>query len=353
MFKIYTASDFVYEIEKNISRFKFSLELLINEEDLIAVSKTLLETLSDKEIDIEIIIASGSKDQSMRIFNLINRLTSCGAIVYWKTDAEMLKNQSFFLIYDKVNVINKIFYSTDDSVEDQVRYLNDIFKTIRSSSEEVEFPQGDIKVNFSADKTIINKNELVTISWDVKDASYVSIIPELDEVEHQGSAKIKIKEDTLLQLKAQNKDHVLKKNFFVKVLLSDTDLELDIDVFDPFLNEYISLSPIIENDIERYVAFSDQKIKISWDFSTKKSFKEAKLGDLELKGNHIFKLKKKKIFLFELNTNHEKILKRIEIVGIKDDKISKQAKKIELENKEKNEKDSLLSRVVNFFKELI
>ena len=108
MFKIYTASDFVYQIEKNISLFKFSLELLINEDDLISVSKTLLTAL-DKEIDVEIIIVSESDKQSIRIFNLISRLIDCGAVVYWNKDPKILLNESFFLIYDKVNVINKIY----------------------------------------------------------------------------------------------------------------------------------------------------------------------------------------------------------------------------------------------------
>ena len=105
MFKIYTASDFVYEIEKNISHFKFSLELLVNEQDLLSVSKTLLKAL-DRELDVEIIIVSDTDKQSARIFNLINRLIDCGANIYWNNDAEMLSNQSFFLILKPLLRVN-------------------------------------------------------------------------------------------------------------------------------------------------------------------------------------------------------------------------------------------------------
>ena len=61
---------------------------------------------------------------------------------------------------------------------------------------------------------------------------------------------------------------------------------------------------------------------------------------------YIIKVKEKEL---------EKIKEDIKynIIGIKDDKISKQTKKIELANKEQNRKDGWLSRIINFFKELI
>ena len=42
------------------------------------------------------------------------------------------------MIYDKVNVINKIFYRTNDDVEKQVLYFENILSNIVKSSEEIK-----------------------------------------------------------------------------------------------------------------------------------------------------------------------------------------------------------------------
>tara|TARA_B100001115_G_C15790376_1_gene389676 strand:- start:111 stop:1163 length:1053 start_codon:yes stop_codon:yes gene_type:complete len=348
MFKIYTASDFVYEIEKNISRFKFSLELLVNEEDLLFISKALLKAL-DRELDVEIIIVSDTDKQSARIYNLINRLMDCGANIYWNNDAEMLSNQSFFLIYDKVNVINKIFYSIEENEEAQVRYMNDIFRSISLESKKIDLPKGNISVDFFSDKVIINKNELVTLSWKVENASFVNIKPYLEEVEQKDTAKVKINKDTLIQLTAYNKNESINKSIFVKVLSPDSEIDINVDVFDPYLKEFISLSPVFENNIEKYSAFRNQKIRISWNILSNQLIKEKDLGTLNSKDQYIFKLNHKKIFLFEL-INDINAKKEIQIVGVENSEISKLSDEIDDDLITQTNKNNWLKKYINFFK---
>ena len=78
-------------------------------------SSNLLNALNN-DLDVEVVIVSNTDKKSIRIYNLINRLLDSGADIYWRIDDEILLNESFFIIYDKVNVINKIFYLMDDNI---------------------------------------------------------------------------------------------------------------------------------------------------------------------------------------------------------------------------------------------
>ena len=75
----------------------------------------------------------------------------------------------------------------------------------------------EIRLEAIDDKNIINRNELITLNWNVSGASLVSIDPILNEVENKGNEKLKISEDVLFQLKAKNKTSLIKKNIFVIV----------------------------------------------------------------------------------------------------------------------------------------
>jgi len=349
MYKIYTPSDFIYDIEKNISRFKFSIEVLINEDDLIGISKALLNALNN-DLDVEVVIVSNTDKKSIRIYNLINRLLDSGADIYWRIDDEILLNESFFIIYDKVNVINKIFYSTEDDVENQVKYLNNIFKNIREESKKLEINDSKIHVDFSVDKNIINRNELITLNWNVSGASLVSIDPILNEVENKGNEKLKISEDVLFQLKAKNKTSLIKKNIFVKVLQGNEQINIGVDVFDPYIKEFISISPTFEESSEKYIVFHNQTIKLHWSISNNPLLKEKSLGKLINKDEHIFTIKKNMSYHFELKEDNTTIKKTLNFVTVRDNDFLNELKKKEFNSSIVKPKKNFFNRFLNFLK---
>ena len=119
MYRIYTSVNFNNEIVKVLPTVQYSVELLIKEDDLKFVSKDLY-TILEKDIQADIIISSNTNKKAIRVFNLISRLTDLGARVFWLNDKKIFNLNSHFLIFDKINVINKIFYYSEDNIESQV-----------------------------------------------------------------------------------------------------------------------------------------------------------------------------------------------------------------------------------------
>ena len=68
MYKIFTASDFVYELKKNIFKCNHSIQLFITEFDLLALSNEIIELLP-KEKAIDIVISSLNQKKSLRMIN--------------------------------------------------------------------------------------------------------------------------------------------------------------------------------------------------------------------------------------------------------------------------------------------
>ena len=220
MFTLYTASNFQKELIKTLNKSNYSIELLINHDDILVISKVLFQIL-EKNIYADIIISSNSNNKSLRMYNLLNRLIYCGASIYWNTDSKIFSFNSHFIIYDKVNVINKIFYRTNDDVENQVLYFQNIFSNIIKSSEEIKFKNDSIKVNFYADRNIVYRNQLITLNWEIENADFFKISPNIDNVNNLNHLKLKLKNDTLFKLEAANKKENISKYLFIKVISNE------------------------------------------------------------------------------------------------------------------------------------
>ena len=313
MFKIYTSSSFINDLKKHILSSKFSVELVISEQDFKQISQFLINE-SIKGLLIEIIICSKDKDKSIRTFNILKTLVDNGVSVLWNDDDNILKNESYFLISDKTIVINKNYFINSDSEEDQVIYINSIFDSIVKSSKPVILNNENISINFFSNKTIVKKNEIFEINWKVDNANSVKINPILGEMDSYGKKKLKIINSTLFELTAKNSQNKLKKYLFIRVL-DYYDLNLNVYAFDQSLNEFLKLDPVEIESSEKYGCYFNQKIKILWDFKNEKSFKEENIGNLDLKGEYIFTLNKNKYFKFILESDSEIQTKKIEIIG--------------------------------------
>ena len=321
MFKTFTSSNFLNDIKKHISRSAFSIELLLSEEDFLFLFDDINSSVDDKKI-IEIIICSTSEDKSIRIFNSMKTLIDKGCIIYWNTDLDIQSSGSYFYISDKSIVINKVYYVSEDSEEDQVRYMNDIFNTISENSKLIELSKGNIEINLISNKTIVRRNEIVEINWEVKNADKIFMVPQIEGLLKKGSKKFRLLENTLFELSAENEDFEIKKNLFVRVL-KNSKLEVNVRAYDPTIEEYILLEPTYLKKTENYACFQNQNIKISWDFKNDTKFSEKKLGDLGLVNNLEFKIDSTKEFLFELKSGVDVQKKKVSIIAMYDPEISK------------------------------
>jgi hypothetical protein len=255
LYKIFTASDFVYELKKNIFKCNHSVQLFITEFDLLALSNEIIELLP-KEKTIDIVISSLNQKKSLRMVNLFNRIIQSGGSVYWNENHDLYQNGVHFMILDKTFVINKSDHYVGESTEEKIKYLNNLFDNFRLSSNEIKLITGDISIKLEAEKTFVEKNKYVKIKWEVENAHRVSFENSKEELEHSDEMEILIKDDTVVKLEAENRENKQSKQLIIKVLKSKA-VEITVEAMDQTLEEYLVLKGAgFQN--EEYFAFQGQ-----------------------------------------------------------------------------------------------
>jgi len=312
MYRIYTSVNFNNEIVKVLPTVQYSVELLIKEDDLKFVSKDLY-TILEKDIQADIIISSNTNKKAIRVFNLISRLTDLGARVFWLNDKKIFNLNSHFLIFDKINVINKIFYYSEDNIESQVLYFSNIFNNILSNSEKVQPKIKSIELKLNSNKTIIHRSDIITLGWSVKNADIFQITPSHNLIKNNGSIKVQLQKDTMFKLKAQNKKEQLTKLLFVRVL-NQKILNIDVKVYDPIVENYIFLKPIANAKSEKYFCYKNQKVVISWHYEKSVEVFEKRIGKLQKNEVYSFTINETKNFRFEYKLKNKNISNNITII---------------------------------------
>jgi hypothetical protein len=300
LFKFYTTHDIISEINLQILRSEYSLQLLVEHNDLFFLSKNLLQ-ISNNNIAIEIIIISNNDKKSLQFVNLCKRLIDAGASIFWHKDAVFFNEEEFFGVFDKTYVIAKISADkTTDNAEEFVRFKNSFFRNILLKSKKIELLSGNIKVDFNTDRTIIQKNEKVMLRWHIENAYHASIEPNIGDVSLSGSKTVRILKDQSYLLTATNKESVISKTVYIKVF-ETKEIEFDISVFDPILKVPIKIESSTLND-GHYGVYFGQSVKISWNINMIGKLNEDSLGSLPLSGFHEFEILKNTPFIFTLNT---------------------------------------------------
>lgn len=309
MFRYYSTYDIISEINAQISRFEYSIQILVDENDLFFLSKSLFNLL-DKNIEIEIIIVANNNNKSLKTINLFKRLIDGGVSIYWYNNPDFFNEELFFAIFDKTFLIFKTTAEKiTDNEEEYVRYKNDLFKTIKSESEKIELLSGAIDIDFSSDETIVQKNQTALLSWNVTNAYHVSIEPDLGDVPLSGSKEVTLKTDQSYLLTAINKGFTISKSLFIKVF-ETKEIEFEISVFDPIIKNYITIEPSSLHK-GHYGVYFGQLVKIYWNFNMIGKLHENTLGNLPLIGFHEFKILENTQFGFTLNTLENTQLKTL------------------------------------------
>ena len=324
MNKIFTASDFLYDLKKNIFKGKHSLQLFITEFDFLALSNELLELLST-EITIDIIISSINQKKSLRLVNLFNRIVQSGGSVFWYENSDLYQNDVHFMILDKTFIINKSNHYVGESTEEKIKHLNSLFNNFRSDSDEIKLLTGEISIKLNAEKTFVEKNKYVKISWEVENAHRVSLENINDNLDHTGEMEILIKEDTIIKLEAENREKKLSKKLIIRVLKS-SKVEIIVEAFDKSLEEYLVLKSAGLQK-EQFYAFRSQQIRLSWTINTMGNFSERILGKLPLEGDHTFSLVQKSIYEFAFDSIYGTKKNKIVIIPV-DEELEKEEVKI-------------------------
>lgn len=309
MFRYYSTHDIISEINIQIGRFEYSIQILVDGNDLFFLSNSLFNSL-DKNIEIEIIIVANNSNKSLRMINLLKRLIDGGVSIYWYNTSDFFNKELFFGIFDKTFLIlNTPSEPITENEEEFVRYKNNLFKTIKSESEKVELFSGTIKIEFNSDETIVQKNQTTLLTWNIENAYHVSIEPDIGEVPLLGSAEVKLTNDQSYLLTASNKGFTLSKSVFIKVF-ETKEIEFEISVFDPIIKNFITIEPSNLHE-GHYGVYYGQLVKIYWNFNMIGKFYENKLGNLPLVGFHEFKILENTELGFTLSTLENTQLKTL------------------------------------------
>lgn len=299
MSRIYTASDFSFELQRTLPQCNYTLELLISEFDLLTIEGSILDLMNEK-VSVTIVISALNQNKSLRVVNLLNRIVQSGGLVYWSTDEQLYDNDIHFAIQDKELAVKKSDFYLGEGNEGKLIKLNQLFDSSRTKAKQIELLTGEIEINFSADKTFVKRNSDVELNWDVKNAHNITLVDYLESAEPVGKIYIRIMEDSIFKLEARNRDRCIENQLVVKVLKSNA-LEITMEAYDTYLEEYIQLKSIEENQYE-FLAFPEQNIRLSWANDSVGSLSEDVLGSLPQVGEHDFKLSQAFAFKFKFQS---------------------------------------------------
>ena len=344
MFRHFRPNEFNSEIEKEIKRSTYLIQILCDEFGFLRCEKNLIEVLN-KEISIEFIVVSLENNKSMKLVNLAKKLIDRNATVYFVKNNDIFKSKDFFGIFDKSYLITKQKPNISFSDEELFRDRNSLFESMSTERNKLNLLSGNIDISFKADKTVVKKNEKFKISWSVKNSHEILINNGVGIVENEGSLIKSIKKDTKIDLIAKNKDFKIKKSIYIKIYVED-GINISVNVFDKILEKFIEITPLNEFS-DHYAVFKNQKIFLKWDIKTDGKFCESNLGDLSLKGSHEFTLGDYKEFIFTYLSLNDKKVKKIVLHGF-DDK--KDFTKI---NSAKSQDLNIFNRIVKKLNELI
>ena len=320
MYRYFQSYDFNSEIEKEILRSNHLVQVLIDEFGFLRLKKNLLEKLEDG-LSVEIILLCPNDKKSIKMVNLAKKITDLNGEIYFVNNEDLLKKNDFFGIFDKVYLISKKNYDKDISNESLFREKNSFFESLSIKSNFLKLFSGNIDVLFESDKTIVKRKEIFKLSWKVKNSHEVEINNQIGLVSDQGSILKSVLNDTKFELIAKNKDFKVKKIVFIKIYSIDS-IDFEVSVEDKMLNKFVQISPVSFSEIlDNYAVFNNQKVRLSWNISTKGRFYESKLGDLNLKGNYEFIFSKKKNFIFKYLTENSIQSKKLIFHGFDDKRI--------------------------------
>ena len=125
-----------------------------------------------------------------------------------------------------------------------------------------------------------------------------------------GSTEIQLQNDTLFTIEASNHKENISKNLYIKVI-NEPNFSVELKVFDPYLLEYVFLSPFYDSEVEKYVCYYGQKVLLKFKFSSFLKIKEEIIGELKPGQEFAFNITKDRLFTFNYSINGKVKVKKI------------------------------------------
>ena len=92
----------------------------------------------------------------------------------------------------------------------------------------------------------------------------------------------------MFKLEAANKKENVSKYLFIKVI-SNEEINIDVKVFDPYVEEFIFLSPVIDSKGEKFVCYHGQTVILEYKLMPDLTAYEKRIGKLSSNGEYFIR----------------------------------------------------------------
>lgn len=356
MFRYYSTFNLIAEVEKELQRAQYLVQLLIDEYDFHYLGDALIQA-ANRGVNIEIGIIASSDKKTMKLVHLSKTLIDCGVEIYWCIEQETFTREDYFALFDKSYVITKIKQNESKSEETIFRQINDLFNAIIERSEMLKLLSGPIEISFAANESILYENQSFFLSWDVKNAHDVSIEPDFLNLSRKNRLELVAVDDKKYTLTAKNKDSVAQKSIFIKVI-KELEIKFRVEGFDEILKEFVDLSPLKTeySSDQSYAVYRGQKIKMSWSITSIGKLTETILGNMPLKGKHEFEVFSEEEFNFTFKSLQKSQFNKLSFYPFDSERIMSAVSKCEEVNFEEvscQPHKNLIQKLVYFIQDLL
>ncbi len=193
------------------------------------------------------------------VLNKLFDLKTRGANVYVNSNSDYTTQYKWI---SQIDFKSSFTHNQNESFNElNFSQTEEIFNSIHQNSSEYRLTDTAIKAEFKSQSYNIIKGKSTTISWDIEEADSVRI-DGIGEVSISGKKEVQVLDNTLLTLKASNRNERKFKAIYLRAIES---LEINFDVLflNPASKKFVSLKT--EDDSDGVFGVSkDHKIKVVW-----------------------------------------------------------------------------------------
>lgn len=296
---LYWPFDLGSEVATQLKRLQSHVQITAGMAELEKMEAEIFK-LQNRGVHVELIVFLAQSERGLKNMNTLKRMAIAGSNIALVAIPESKQFIECFAILDKKQLISNVDYGAVSNTGELIYNKAKAFQVLQSKSEKLDYSVSDIRINLQANKTEVQPGESVELYWEVENADFILLDPVIGTIDTTGNISIPVFEDTLFRIKASSKSGILIKSVFIKVV-DDAFIELKVSVYDPSSKDFVTLDSA-NPPHHSYAVLKGDRIKIEWSTKANGILKEAKLGFINVFGEHIFQIFDNDNYSFTLET---------------------------------------------------
>jgi len=312
---LYWPFDWGSEVADQLIRLQSHVQITIGIAELEKMEAEIFK-LQNRGVHVELIVFLAQSERGLRNMNTLKRMAISGSNIALVSIPESNQFIECFAILDKKQLISNVDYGSVNNIGELIYNKVKEFQVILSKSETLDYAVNNININFQVNKTEVQPGDLIELYWEVENADFILLDPAVGAVATSGNITIPVFEDTLFRIKASNKTGVLIKSIFIKIV-DDAFIELKISVYDPASTDFVPLESA-NPPHHSYAVLKGDRIKVEWSTKANGILKEARLGFINIFGEHVFQIFENENYIFTLETTLGVYNRKLDLFAVVD-----------------------------------